>query len=92
MAGRISTGVSFHAYDCYTGALGCYANGNRASAWNTAGPVSIAKVGFVQGVLAACSVTGKFLMNIESAMICGAHNDPPGQPPCQDINETIKAY
>jgi hypothetical protein len=83
-------GVSFHAYDAYQGALGQYNNPNWSSAWNTTGPVSIAKAQFIQSVLSLYSVTGKFLMNTENALICGATGD---EPACQtDISTETKAY
>jgi hypothetical protein len=65
-------GVSFHAYDYYSQTSGQYANPNWSSAWNTTGPVLIAKTRFIQGVLSQYGVTGKFLMNTETALICGS--------------------
>jgi hypothetical protein len=64
-------GVSFHAYDVYKGVLGQYYNPNWSSAWNTTGPVVIAKAEFIQSLLSKYGVSGKFLMNTESALICG---------------------
>jgi hypothetical protein len=86
-------GISFHAYDVYTyinhGDLGEYNNPNWNSYWNTTGPVSIAKAGFIRSVLNTYSVTGKYLMNTESAMICGDGT----QDVCNDIEaNTSKAY
>ena len=63
-------GVSFHAYDFYQGQSGTYGNSNWQSAWNTTGPVSIAKARFIQSLLSQYGVTGKFLMNTESAVLC----------------------
>jgi len=89
-------GVSFHAYDYYNGSLGQYDNPNWSSAWNSTGPVLIAKAQFIQSLLSQYSVPGKFLMNTEAAIICGGANDPPGQPPCESEPtspfETTKAY
>jgi hypothetical protein len=65
-------GVSFHAYDYYSPSTGGYANPNWASAWNTTGPVLIAKSQYIKGLLSQYGVTGKFLMNTESALICGS--------------------
>jgi hypothetical protein len=63
-------GVSFHGYDYYGGGLGRYSNGNWQTAWNTTGPVGIAKAHFLEGVLSAHGVTGKFLINTETAVLC----------------------
>jgi hypothetical protein len=63
--------VSFHSYDIYWGSLGVYINPNWASAWNTTGPVLIAKSDYIKSVLNQYSVTGKYLMNTETAVICG---------------------
>ncbi len=65
-------GVSFHAYDYYSPSTGGYANPNWASAWNTTGPVLINKSQFIKSLLSQYDVTGKFLMNTESAVICGS--------------------
>ena len=65
-------GVSFHAYDYYSMASGQYSNPNWGSAWNTTGPVVIAKSQFIQSLLSQYGVTGKYLMNTESALICGS--------------------
>ena len=62
-------GVSFHAYDYYIGQLGRYNNPNWSSAWNTTGPAFIAKAQFIQSVLSQYSVTGKFLMDTELALL-----------------------
>ena len=84
-------GVAFHAYDYYSqgeNIVGHYSNPGWNSSWMT-GPVSIAKAGFVRNVLAMppYNVTGKFLMNTESAILC---DDPPGT--CSTNYETTKAY
>jgi hypothetical protein len=78
-------GVSFHAYDVYWGALGQYKIPNWNTAWNTTGPTIIAKAGFVKSVLAAYGFSGKFLMNTETAILCGSCNN-------DAIYETTKAY
>jgi len=78
-------GVSFHAYDVYWGAFGQYKIPNWNTAWDTTGPTVIAKAGFVKSVLAAYGFSGKFLMNTETAILCGScSNDA--------IFETTKAY
>ncbi|MBU4352881.1 MAG: hypothetical protein KJ939_07435 [Nanoarchaeota archaeon] len=80
-------GVSFHAYDYYKGALGQYYNPNWSSAWdNTTGPVLIAKANFIQSVLNQYSVSGKFLMNTESALLCDSCSNN------NTVYETTKAY
>jgi hypothetical protein len=65
-------GVSFHAYDYYGGTTGQYSNPNWSSAWNTSGSSLVAKSQFIQSILSQYGVTGKYLMNTESALICGA--------------------
>jgi hypothetical protein len=83
--GEYFDGVSFHGYDYYSGTVGSYYNPNWQSAWNTTGPVGIAKAHFLEGVLSAHGVTGKFLMNTEAAILC---------PSCSSdaTFETTKAY
>ena len=70
-------GVSFHSYDFYQGQSGQYYNGNWSSAWNTTGPVLLAKAQFIKSLLSQYGVSGKFLMNTESALLCDScSNDP----------------
>lgn len=94
--GNSFDGVSFHAYDYYlhtSGSPGRYANANWQSAWNTTGPVAHAKANFIRQVLTQYNVTGKFLMNTETALICGDFNNPPGMNECGSAEfETTKAY
>jgi hypothetical protein len=83
-------GISFHAYDYYSGELGKYSNSNWLSAWNITGPVGFAKVQFIREILAKYGVTGKFLMNTESALICGETGN---EPLCQTADFSFtKAY
>ena len=63
-------GISFHAYDFYNNQLGQYSNNGWQSAWNTTGPVLIAKAQFIRSVLSQYNVGGKFLMNTETALLC----------------------
>jgi hypothetical protein len=77
-------GVSFHAYDYNTGPLGGYVNNKWWSAWNTSGPVGIAKAQYLKSVLSSYGASGKILLNTESALICQA-GDPA-------TCETTKAY
>jgi hypothetical protein len=70
--GAYFDGISFHAYDYYYKASGHYGSGGWESAWNTTGPALIKKVEFIQSVLAARGVSGKYLINTESALVCDA--------------------
>jgi hypothetical protein len=70
-------GIGYHAYDYYDGQSGTYSNPNWQSAWNTTGPVLIAKAHFIQSVLSQYGGTGKFLMNTESAILCDTCNNDP---------------
>ena len=80
--GNYFDGVSFHAYDYYN-PIGHFSNRNWNSYWNTTGPVVVAKARFIKEVLNSFGVTGKFLMNTESAVICGGFDAPPGGPGCE---------
>jgi len=83
-------GVSFHAYDYYLETLGQYSNSNWSSAWNTTGPVLIAKAHFIQSLLSQYGVSGKFLISTETALICGRSGE---EPTCQaDDFANTKAY
>ncbi len=78
-------GVSFHAYDYYYGGLGEYyspywfsASSPTLPSWPSTlptpthfGPVFIAKAQFINSLLSQYGVTGRYLMNTESALICG---------------------
>jgi hypothetical protein len=77
--------VSFHAYDYYKGQLGQYNNPSWQSDWSSTGPVSIAKAQFIQSLLSQYSVSGKFLMNTESAILCDSCSN-------NAAFETTKAY
>ncbi len=88
--GAYFDGVSFHAYDYYSPSTGGYANPNWGSAWNTTGPVLIAKSQFIQSLLSQYGVTGKYLMNTELALICGSTGS---EPQCQtEAFANTKAY
>lgn len=94
--GSYFDGISFHAYDYYThvaGSPGHFSNPNWQSAWNTTGPVGVAKADFIRQVLAQYGVANKYLMNTETALICGNEADPPGVGNCGSADfETTKAY
>ncbi len=80
--GNYFDGVSFHAYDLFPGAseivktdpnsgLGNYSNFNWWSAWNTTGPLVIAKANYLRSVLNQYGFGNKYLINTEIAVICG---------------------
>jgi len=78
-------GVSFHAYDYYQGELGTYGGPSGwNTSWDTTGPVMSSKADFIREVLVEYEVSGKYLLNTESALIYDGN--------C-DLNcETTKAY
>lgn len=86
-------GVSFHAYDYYSSTFDTYGNPNWGSGklYNEPDgemiPVAKKKSDFIEQVLASFGATGKFLMNTETALICGDPFDPPGSPGC-DASDT----
>jgi hypothetical protein len=83
--GNYFDGANFHAYDYYYGQSGKYGNPNWQSAWNTTGPVLVAKTQFIESLLSQYGVSGKFLVNTEAAILCDAcSNDP--------VFEATKAY
>ncbi|MFZ6029770.1 MAG: choice-of-anchor Q domain-containing protein [Chloroflexota bacterium] len=63
-------GISFHAYDYYGGTLGQYSNANWYSAWNTIGTSTAAKTDYIRALLEQYAVSGKFLMNTETSILC----------------------
>ena len=63
-------GVAFHAYEYYYQSLGKWGNANWWSAYNTTGPVLAVKARYYKQVLATYRVTGKFLMDTETALLC----------------------
>jgi hypothetical protein len=87
-------GVSFHAYDFYTGP-GTYGNADWNSTSSTTGPVSIAKAKYLRQVLSTYGYGQKYLVNTETAIFWGDNViDPPctaTQPVLDSIEET-KAY
>lgn len=97
-AGDDFDGVSIHAYDYFGGSLGNFYNSNWHTAWNTGGPVFMAKANHIKDILddPQFGVAGKFIMNTEAALICGGPADPPGLPPCDpdpgSAFELTKAY
>jgi hypothetical protein len=83
-AGSYFDVVSFHAYDYYYGALGDFRNENWHSAWNTTGPVLIAKTEFLKSILTKYNITGKTLLCTEIAIVC--------QDNCDNTFQQTKAY
>jgi len=87
--GDFFDGVSFHAYDHYTGGLK-YENRNWNSAWDSSGPVVIAKARFLRSVLAAYRHPDKYLLNTEAGILCGRDES---EPQCQSEEfALVKAY
>ncbi len=77
--GDFFDGISFHAYDYYSGPFQ-YGNANWNSSWDSTGPVLIAKTRYLRSLLAAYQHPEKFLMNTEAGLICAF---PDGSPECQ---------
>jgi hypothetical protein len=90
-------GISFHAYDYYWDQLGKYGSPKWGSSYGT-GPVVLAKAQFIQNLLnnPEFGAPGKFLINTETAVVCGKHGDEPGIGTCDasptSAYETTKAY
>ena len=79
-------GISFHSYDYSFPPLGAYSNYSWNSAWDTTGPVLLAKADFIRQVLAQNGISGKYLVNTESALIKKGTNV------CDFACEQNKAY
>jgi hypothetical protein len=87
--GDFFDGVSFHAYDYYTGPFE-YGNHNWNSNWDSSGPVVIAKARFLRSVLAAYHHPEKYLLNTEAGILCGRSDN---EPQCQTEEYALtKAY
>lgn len=89
--GEFFDGVSFHAYDYYQGTPGNYSNPNWYSTWDTTGPVLGAKANYLHAVLESYGYPDKFLMNTETALLCGRDGK---EPVCQtgDFERTKASY
>ena len=74
--GEFFDGISFHAYDYYSGPYQ-YNNPNWHSNRESTGPVLIAKARYLRSLLASYQQTGKFLMNTEAGVLCGPSEDSP---------------
>jgi len=74
-AGDSFDGVSVHSYDFFTKKempnikFGEYYNYDWDTAWNTTGPVTVAKVNYVKELLAQYGVKGKDIYNTESGLL-----------------------
>jgi hypothetical protein len=94
--GNYFDGISFHSYEDYLYETGRYGSSRWNSAWDSSGPSLIAKADFLRDLLDQYEVPGKYLMNTESALLCGGFGDPPGGPGCEsDPNsayEITKAF
>ena len=86
--GKSFDGIAFHAYDYFgdPGNIGKFANLSWGSAWNNdVGPVVNAKTTFIKSLLNSYHVSGKFLMNTESALVDVPQN-------CVNCEETKANY
>jgi hypothetical protein len=75
--------VSIHAYDYFQGSLGNYSNFNWHSAYNTTGPVLIAKTNYVRNLLASYTSDEKEIFLSEIALVCSSN--------CNDTFQRTKA-
>ncbi len=96
-AGNAFDIVSFHGYDYFDNTLGRYVSVGWDSSSSTTGPVSIAKASFIREVLASRNVTGKRLMNTESALVVwqapgGTVAFPADAPKQQAFDDTKRNY
>jgi hypothetical protein len=84
-------GVSFHAYDYYNGEFPKYSNANWHSSWDTTGTTMIAKAAYLRSLLGIYQYPDKFLMNTETALICGRDGK---EPVCQteEFDQTKANY
>jgi len=76
-AGYSFDGINFHAYDYYSANLGL--GHYRNPSWNSTelnGPSTLAKLRYLRGLLAKYNIQGKFFMNTETGLNCGADVEP----------------
>lgn len=78
--GEFFDGISFHAYDYYTGPY-TYRNDNWQSSSAITGPVLVAKANYLRGLLDTYEISDKFLMNTEFGLLCGRDGN---EPECQN--------
>jgi hypothetical protein len=81
-------GIAFHSYDYYLNIPGSYSNDNWFASWASTGPAIASKADFLRSELASAGVTGKYLINLESGLLC----DPEWGHTCESDFETTKAY
>jgi len=102
--GNYFDGVSFHSYDYFSTGGTTYPNGIYGNPfWNTGGagntlygdlkPGLVAKAQYLRNLLTTYGAADKFLLNTETALLCGASGAPPGGPGCEPASpfETLKA-
>jgi hypothetical protein len=90
-AGNSFDGVSYHAYDYYNAGMGKYHNPNWNTSWNTTGPVITAKADYISELLTNNGVTGKYLMNTESAILWSPDDDFGGVYPDENDPKNTKS-
>jgi len=78
--GEFFDGISFHAYDYYTGPY-TYRNDNWQSSSAITGPVLVAKANYLRNLLDTYEISDKFLMNTEFGLLCGRDGS---EPECQN--------
>jgi hypothetical protein len=84
-AGPNFDGVSFHAYDFYTG-RDTYGNTSWGSSSSTTGPASIAKARYLREVLSSYGYGQKYLVSTETAVFFGPNVM---EPPCVAPPENV---
>ncbi|MFC2042529.1 hypothetical protein ACFLUA_00020 [Chloroflexota bacterium] len=77
--GEFFDGISFHAYDFYTGPY-TYRNDNWKSSSASTGPVLVTKANYLRGILDTYEISDKFLINTEFGLLCGRDGS---EPKCQ---------
>lgn len=91
-AGNYFDGVSFHAYDYYSG-LGTYGFANWGSSSSTTGPSAVVKGAFLKNVLSQYGFGNKPLFNTETAIFYGPNvATPPCDPNAPAEVEVTKVY
>lgn len=87
-------GVSFHAYDYFSIGQNDYQTGIYGSpGWSSGGsysnllgdlkPVLVPKTQYIKSLFTLYNVQGKYLINTETALLCGGISDPSGGPGCE---------
>ena len=86
-------GLSYHTYDYfYDGGVGGYGTPNWPSSSSTTGPLLVVKSRYFKSVMQKYSVTGKYLINTELAVICDSCKTNGGGQTSNAAYETTKAY